>query len=104
MTIKYMTKIEVNEELVRKVAKNARINLTPAEIKKLTPQIKEIILESFNKLDNIEVNEEPSFQPIAQENKFRPDKIKESLSVDDVLKNVIINLRDGDYIKGPKVL
>ncbi len=104
MTIKYMAQIEVNEELIKKVAKNARINLTADEIKKLTPQIKEIILESFNKLDNIQVSEEASFQPISQENKFRKDEVKESLPVEDALKNVIINLRDGDYIKGPKVL
>jgi aspartyl/glutamyl-tRNA(Asn/Gln) amidotransferase C subunit len=99
-----MGKIEINEELIKKVAKNARINLTSDEIKKLTPQIEEIILQSFNKLDSIEVSENASFQPISQENKFRKDEVNESLSIEDALKNVIINLRDGDYIKGPKVL
>ena len=96
--------IEINEELVKKVAKNARLNLTDNEIKKFTPQIKEIIIDSFNKLDEIDASEEPSFQPVSQNNKLRKDVVKESLSVKDALENVSFKLRDGDYIKGPKVL
>ncbi len=100
-----MAEIVVNEELVKKVAKNARLNLTPSELKKFTPQIKEIIINSFNKLDEITVEEEPSFQPISKkENKLRKDEVKKSLSVDDALKNVLVKLREEDYIKGPKVL
>lgn len=99
-----MVNIKVNEELVRNVAKNARIKLTDAEIKKFTPQIKEIILNSFNILDTIDTNDSPSFQPLKQKNKFRKDEIKNSLSSEDILKNVLEELRDDGYIKGPKVL
>jgi aspartyl-tRNA(Asn)/glutamyl-tRNA(Gln) amidotransferase subunit C len=99
-----MVEIEVNEELVKKVAKNARINLTDKELKKFTPELKEIIIDSFNKIDSIEVEEEASFQPISQKNKFREDKVKESLSVEEALKNVDVKLRELDYIKGPKVV
>lgn len=99
-----MNELIVDEKLVEKVAKNARINLTKEELKKFTPQIKEVIIDSFNKLDKIDVDEEPAFQPIKQKNKFRKDKVKKSLTQDDALKNVDVKLRDRGYIKGPKVV
>ena len=96
--------IEINEDLVKKVAKNARLNLTKEELEKFTPELKEVILESFNKLDEIDAVEEPSFQPIEQKNKLREDIVKKSLSQEDALKNVKENLRENGYIKGPKVM
>lgn len=99
-----MTKIEVNEDLVKKVAKTARLELSESELKKFTPQLKEIIVNSFNLLDLIDADESPSFQPINQKNKFRKDKINKSLSNEDALKNVLEKLKDDGYIKGPKVL
>ena len=96
--------IEINEDLVKKVAKNARLNLTKEELEKFTPQLKEVIIESFNKLDEIDADEEPSFQPIEQKNKLREDVVKESLSQEDALKNVKENLKENGYIKGPKVM
>jgi len=99
-----MVKVEVNKELVKKVAQNARLDLSEAELEKFTPQLKEVILDSFNLLDEIEADEEPSFQPIKQQNKLRKDVVKPSLSQDEALANVNIMLRDRGYIKGPKSL
>jgi aspartyl-tRNA(Asn)/glutamyl-tRNA(Gln) amidotransferase subunit C len=99
-----MSEIVIDKELVKKVAKNARLTLTEKELEKFTPQLKEVILNSFNKLDELEVNEEPSFQPIEQKNKLREDIVKESLSQQDALKNVKKELRENGYIKGPKVI
>lgn len=99
-----MNDIEINEELVKKVAKNARLKLTDSEIEKFTPQIKEIIIKSFNLLDTIDVDEEPSFQPIEQKNKFRKDEVKKSLTNEEALKNVLEKLKEDGYIKGPKVV
>jgi aspartyl-tRNA(Asn)/glutamyl-tRNA(Gln) amidotransferase subunit C len=99
-----MSEIVIDKKLVKKVAKNARLNLTEKELEKFTPQLKEVILNSFNKLDELEVNEEPSFQPIEQKNKLREDIVKESLSQQDALKNVKKELRENGYIKGPKVI
>ena len=96
--------IEVNKELVRKVALNARLVLTEEELEKFTPQLKEIILESFNKLDEIEADEEPSFQPLKQKNKMRRDVSEKSLSQEEALQNVKTDLKDLGYVKGPKVL
>lgn len=99
-----MPEIVVDKELIKKVAKNARLTLTDEEIKKFEPQLKEIILDSFNKLDEIEADEEPSFQPIESKNNFRKDEVKESLELDEVMKNVSQKLRENNYVKGPKVL
>jgi aspartyl-tRNA(Asn)/glutamyl-tRNA(Gln) amidotransferase subunit C len=99
-----MTGIEVTKDLIRKVALNARLNLTEEELEKFVPQIKEIILDSFNKLDEINATEAPSFQPIEMSNKFRKDEVKPSLSVEDVLKNASAKLRENNYFKGPKAL
>ncbi len=99
-----MANIEVTKDLIRKVALNARLNLTEEELEKFVPQIKEIILDSFNKLDEINAAEEPSFQPIEMSNKFRKDEVKPSLSVEDALKNASAKLRENNYFKGPKAL
>jgi aspartyl-tRNA(Asn)/glutamyl-tRNA(Gln) amidotransferase subunit C len=99
-----MVQTIVNEELIKKVALNARIKLSESELKKITPQIKEIIINSFNKLDEINADEEPSFQPIKQKNKLRKDISKKGFSQEEALKNVKIDLRDMGYIKGPKVV
>ncbi len=99
-----MPEIEVTKELIQKVATNARLKLTDEEIEKFLPQIKEIIVDSFNKLDEVEANEEPSFQPIESKNKFRKDEVKEGLSQEEALRNVSAKLKEKGYVKGPKVL
>jgi aspartyl/glutamyl-tRNA(Asn/Gln) amidotransferase C subunit len=100
-----MVQVEVTKDLLRKVAKNARLNLTEEELEKFVPQIKEIILDSFNKLDEVEVGEtKASFQPVEINNKFRKDVVGKSLTQEDALKNVSIKLKQEGYIKGPKAL
>jgi aspartyl-tRNA(Asn)/glutamyl-tRNA(Gln) amidotransferase subunit C len=99
-----MPKIQINNELIKKVALNARLKLTDEEVEKFLPQIKEVIIDSFNKLDEIEANEEPSFQPIESKNQFRKDEVKEGLLQEEALKNVSEKLVENGYVKGPKVL
>mgnify|MGYP005657720875 CR=1 FL=1 len=99
-----MVEIKIDEELVKKVAKNARLNLTREELAKFTPQLAEVIVDSFNKLDSIEADEKPSFQPIEQKNKLREDVAKESLSQVKALQNVKRELQEKGYMKGPKVM
>ena len=100
-----MVQIEVTKELIKKVAQNARLNLTEAELEKFVPQIKEIILDSFNKLDEFDANEiKPSFQPIEMSNKFRKDVVGKSLTQEEALQNVIVKLKQDGYIKGPKAM
>lgn len=100
-----MVQVEVTKELVKKVAENARLALTEQELERFTPQLKEVILDSFNKLDEIDVsNEQPSFQPVKQVNKFRKDEAKKGLTQEEALQNVRPELREKGYVKGPKVL
>ena len=97
--------VKVTKELVKKVAENARLSLTDEELAKFTVELKEIIVESFSKLDEVDVSDvEASFQPIKQVNKFRKDIPVESLSQEKALENVKESLREKGYIKGPKVI
>jgi aspartyl-tRNA(Asn)/glutamyl-tRNA(Gln) amidotransferase subunit C len=99
-----MVSIEITKELVAKVAQNARIKLTENELTKFTCELEEIIIKSFNKLDEIDACELPSFQPIEQKNKLREDIPKKSLTQEEALSNVCEEFRENGYIKGPKVV
>ena len=100
-----MVKVEVTKELVKRTAENARLSLSDDELEKFTKEIKEVIVKSFNTLDEVDVDGvEPSFQPIKQTNHFRKDEVKEPLSQDEALSNVKESLREKGYIKGPKVI
>jgi len=99
-----MVQIEVTKDLIRKVAANARLNLTENELEKFVPQLKEIILGSFNKLDELDAREAPSFQPVQLKNKFREDNPQQGLSQEEALRNASASLREKGYFKGPKVL
>lgn len=97
-----MPKVKVDKELLLKVAANARLNLTEAEVKKFLPQL-EAVLESFSKLDELDVSkEEPSFQPLPLKNVFREDRAGKCLSQEEALANTT-HKKDG-YFKGPKVI
>jgi aspartyl-tRNA(Asn)/glutamyl-tRNA(Gln) amidotransferase subunit C len=94
--------MEINKELIKKVAKNSRLQLTDAEIDEFVPQFKEI-LNSFSELDKINTNKvNPSFQPIEIKNALREDIVKPSLPVEEALKNA--KHQKGDYFLGPKAL
>ncbi len=97
-----MPKVKVDRELLLRVAANARLNLTEAEIKKFLPQMQDI-LAAFSKLDELDVSkQEPSFQPLPIKNVFREDKVGKCLSQEEALFNTT-HKKDG-YFKGPKVL
>tara|TARA_Y100000310_G_scaffold342623_1_gene446627 strand:+ start:6010 stop:6303 length:294 start_codon:yes stop_codon:yes gene_type:complete len=97
-----MPKVKIDKKLLLRVAENARLNLSDAEIKEFLPQMKEI-LEAFNKLDNIDVgSEKPSFQPIPLKNVFREDKVEKCLSQKEALSNTK-HKKEG-YFLGPKAV
>jgi aspartyl/glutamyl-tRNA(Asn/Gln) amidotransferase C subunit len=100
-----MAKVEVTKELIGRVAQNAHLNLSEQELEKFAPQIKEIIVDSFNRLDEIDAaDEKPSFQPIEMQNVFRKDEPKKCLTQEEALGNAKKELREKGYFKGPKVL
>jgi len=95
-------KIEVNEDLIKHIAKLARLDLTKQEISTFTPQLKEI-LESFSKLDEVDTkNITPMFQPIEIRNKLREDKQENPLTNEQALSNT--DLKKDGYFQGPKAV
>ncbi|MGI6589881.1 MAG: Asp-tRNA(Asn)/Glu-tRNA(Gln) amidotransferase subunit GatC [Candidatus Iainarchaeum sp.] len=100
-----MVQVEVNVELIKKIARNAKIELKEEELEKLVPQIREIILKSFNKLSEFDTTGiKPSFQPIETSNRFRKDEVKKGITREEALLNVIDNLKEEGYFKGPKAI
>jgi len=97
-----MPNVKIDKSLLLRVAENARLELSEAEIKEFLPQLKEI-LECFNKLDELKVlNEHPSFQPIPLKNVMREDKKSKCLSQKQALSNTE-HKKDGFFL-GPKVV
>jgi len=97
-----LPKVKIDKELLLKVAENARLELSQREIKEFLPQLREI-LESFSKLDVLDVSQEkPSFQPLPLKNVFRDDKVEKCLSQKEALSNTK-HKKDG-YFLGPKVV
>ncbi|MEA3378131.1 MAG: Asp-tRNA(Asn)/Glu-tRNA(Gln) amidotransferase subunit GatC [Nanoarchaeota archaeon] len=94
--------MECNQSLIKKLAKNARINLSEKELKELEPELN-AILENFKILDKAETKRiEPAFHPIEIQNTMRDDIIEKSLSQEQTLKNA--SLKKDGYFKGPKVV
>ncbi len=93
--------MDLNLEIIEKVAKNSRLELNEKEKEKFLLQLKEI-LEAFSVVDEVNVENLPaSFQPILIKDVFREDKVENSLSQEEALKNAIH--KKGGYFKGPKV-
>ena len=94
--------VEVNKELIIKVAKNARLHLTEEEVKEFVPQFKEI-LSAFSELDKLRTdNAKPSFQPIKIGNVLRDDLAKECVPKEELLKNA--EHKKDSYFLGPRAL
>jgi aspartyl-tRNA(Asn)/glutamyl-tRNA(Gln) amidotransferase subunit C len=93
--------MKIDEELIRKIAQNARLKLKDEEVKEFLPQLNDI-LEYFEVLKNAEATGSPSFHPVEIKDVFREDVVEESLTQEQALQNAE-NKKDG-YFKGPKVV
>lgn len=94
--------MKIEKELIEKVAKNARLKLTEAEIKEFIPQLKEI-LEYFSEIEKALVNNlQPTFHPIEVKNVMREDIPKKCLTQQEALQNTK-HKQDG-YFKGPRAI
>lgn len=90
----------VDKETVRKVAENARINLSEDEVGKFRDDLNDI-LEAFESLDDIDAEDaDPAFHPIELGGKGRDDDVEESFSNDEALSNSE-NTEKGMF-KGPR--
>ena len=95
--------MELNKELLNKVAKIARLELTEEEKNEFLPQLKEI-LHDFSKIQEVDTeNLTTSFHPIMIKNVMRNDIVKDNcLKQEDALKNTE-HKKDGFFI-GPKTI
>jgi aspartyl-tRNA(Asn)/glutamyl-tRNA(Gln) amidotransferase subunit C len=94
--------MEVDEDLIRHVARLARLELTPEEIARFTPELKEVIT-TFSQLSEENTSGiRPSFQPIEIKNHMRDDEPEACLSQKQALENSKHN-KDG-YFMGPRAV
>lgn len=94
--------MNVDKELIKKVAENARLNLKETEINEFLPQLKEV-LSSFEIIQKAPTkNIEPSFQPLEIKNVTREDEVSNCLSQEEALKNT--KHKQSGYFKGPKAI
>jgi aspartyl-tRNA(Asn)/glutamyl-tRNA(Gln) amidotransferase subunit C len=92
--------MKIDKELITKVAKNARLNLSAKEVNDFIKDFNDI-LSNFSVLDEVKTdNVKPSFQPIPVKNVFREDKVGKCFTQDEALSNTK-HSKDG-YFKGPK--
>jgi aspartyl-tRNA(Asn)/glutamyl-tRNA(Gln) amidotransferase subunit C len=95
-----LSKYTINKELVQRIAKASRLELTEEELEKYVSQMNDI-LDSFKEIDQVDTEGvEPSFHPMKYENVLREDKPKKWGW--DPLKNT--EHKEGEYVKGPKIL
>lgn len=93
------------DEIVEKISKIARINLSEEEKKRFSKEI-ENVLEAFSEIDKINANVEPTFHPVESEYELRED-VPEKFEIDpfeNIIKENIEITKDGKYMKGPKIL
>lgn len=94
-------KMDVDIELLRRVAAVARLNLTDDELHQFQTEFKDV-LDAFSKIDAIDTEGiPPSFQPVEISNSLREDIIKPSLTQEEALRNS--EHKSDGYFKGPKV-
>ncbi|NPA38734.1 MAG: Asp-tRNA(Asn)/Glu-tRNA(Gln) amidotransferase subunit GatC [Candidatus Nanohaloarchaeota archaeon] len=87
---------------VERIARLARVALSPEEISKFSKDMKEV-LNMFRVLDDVDVSDTPiTMHPVEVVNIVRPDKAGKSLSKAEIFSNEK-NEEDG-YFKGPKTL
>jgi aspartyl-tRNA(Asn)/glutamyl-tRNA(Gln) amidotransferase subunit C len=89
----------IDRELVERIARVARLELTEEEIEKFTGQLK-VILESFRELDEVDTEGvEPSFHPQELSNVLREDET--TFWSWNPLENT--EHKEGSHFKGPRI-
>ncbi|MAF34357.1 Asp-tRNA(Asn)/Glu-tRNA(Gln) amidotransferase GatCAB subunit C [Candidatus Woesearchaeota archaeon] len=89
----------ITQDVLDKVAKNARLSLTKEEAAQFLPQLDEV-LTHFSTLKDVDTEGvEPSFLPVKLTTEMREDEPEECLTQEEALKNA--QSKNG-YIKGPK--
>ncbi|MFP4052590.1 MAG: Asp-tRNA(Asn)/Glu-tRNA(Gln) amidotransferase subunit GatC [Phycisphaerae bacterium] len=92
----------IETDLVRRIGKLSRVELTDAEVQTFAGQLGDI-LTYFDKLQQLDTeNIAPLVHPVELSNVLAPDELGESLTPEQALANAPD--RDGDFFKVPKVI
>jgi len=91
----------IDKDLILRVAKNARLNLSEKEIKRFEEDFRDV-LDCFSVLDKVDVSDvDITLHPLNLKNTVRKDEVKASLTLDEVFKN---SKRKDNFFVGPKSL
>ena len=94
-----MAETAVTRELVERLAKATRLNLTPEETGRYAQQLS-VILDAFKELDQVDTEGvEPSYHPVELEDALREDEPEKWEW--DPLANVANS--EGRSIRGPRI-
>lgn len=93
--------MQINKEILERVAKVAKLDLTSEEKKEFLPQMEEI-LEYFKLMDEADADNELKVHPVEIGENMREDIVKKSLPREKIL-GLSKNTKD-EYFKGPKVV
>ena len=98
----YICPMEVNDALVEKLARLARLRFNPAEKQAIQQDLQRMIgfVEKLNELDLKDT--QPLLFMSTETNVFREDEIQGSVSREQALKNA--PLHDEQFFKVPKVI
>jgi aspartyl-tRNA(Asn)/glutamyl-tRNA(Gln) amidotransferase subunit C len=82
-----MSSTTITDDIIVKVAKLARVQLTPSEVATFSSQLAPVLehIDSLNTLDTSKV--EPTFQVTSLSDVFREDVVKDSLTQAEALSS-----------------
>ncbi len=89
----------MDKEIVRKVARIARLDLSEEELEEFSLDLEEI-LSSFSALDEAEVSKEHPFNPVEIRDKLREDSV--CREVDAAVLRELMKTYD-DWVRGPRL-
>ncbi len=87
---------------IAKVARLARISLTPEEFERYGAQLGDILEHAARVQEAAAADVEPTSHPLPMVNAHRPDEVRESLDRDEVLSQAPD--REGPYFRVPPFL
>jgi aspartyl-tRNA(Asn)/glutamyl-tRNA(Gln) amidotransferase subunit C len=87
-------------EKVLNLASQLRVDLTPEEAKRIASDLSKI-LEYVGELEKLDLSKvEPTYTLSVAKNVLREDRLEDTLSQSNVLKNAVF---EGNFIKAPRV-
>lgn len=77
---------EINEDLIKQIAKLAKLTISDQEIASYMPHMKKI-LSHFSELENLNTDHiEPLITPVDLKSYLRDDKVEKSISTEELLE------------------